>query len=365
MTSPNNGLIGPHPAEHELADYLDGALSDTQTRDVRAHLDSCVACRSLLASAGDPLPASAPTRGPSAALPEQLRVALESHATAPPQVGQLWRLRADTELLDREVAELGVIVRVGDDILIAPATSDGPESSDLWAAQLAVDGTNLTVAVWMALQTPVGWEVLDTYLGTVDADAVNELHLAFRRGQEPPRHLSLGRPIDDELRAYRELLSARFVALSECRLLDEVDDLADDEDTAASPVEKALKDAGWGVRDLSEAIGVTARDARLIFGGQRALTTEETARLSSALGVDVRGADVRPDIRWVRGVATPLRRSRFDRLADKQERNPWQVRADVAAHAVAARGNTGADEDWDALVEQHLRRLESEAGLED
>lgn len=364
------GLVGRHPEEYQLADYLDGGLSVEATASIREHLSSCVACRSIVdAAAQDLLDRRAPADlVVDATLPESMRVALTStQTTSALQAGQLWRLRADKDSLDETVCELGVIVKVEDDVLVAPVTVDTQTATDLWTVQLPVDGTPLTIAVWASLETPVGAEVLDVLLGTVDPQPVLALHHALRRGELPPRGLRLGRPLDAELQSHRESIRSRFTVLSKCRLVGSVwDDWADEHGEAPTvDLPTAVKKAGWGLPELAAATGLNLRDSRLFLEGRSPLTAQQAARLSNALGYGEPLRSAPPNPGWVRAIATPRRRARFERVAAETGVPGWEFRSEQAHYALAARGNTERDADWEALAEQRLLQLEAAAGLVD
>lgn len=358
---------GPHPAEHELADLLDGLLDGPDRDRVERHVDACRVCAHALAGAAVdvpelPTPAAQPAGLP--ALPDAVWRRLGQGTVTAPAAGQVWRLRAGTP--DGEVAQLGVVVRAGDDLLVAPATADEPPATDLWTVQLEVDTAGTAVAVWVSLAAPVGIEVLDVHVGSVDAHPLLRLHQALRRGEQPPRGLVSGRVPDAELDAYRAQLASRMTALSEARVVP-ADDLTDDEQDAetGSDLVDALQQAGWDLLRLKEFLGVTASQARLVLQREQTLTEAQAERVRAALGVTGAAPAVTAPAGWVREVAAPTRRRRFEVIAGARGEDPWRFRAEQA-HAYAqqaARGHHGDDTDWSALVDQHLTRLEDDAGL--
>lgn len=364
MTQHPHG-VGPHPAEHDLADLLDDLL-DTATREqVTAHVGACLVCEHVLHRAGAALPPGAPAAtigGAWPRLPEQVQHLLVERAVTDPAAGQVWRLRGRSGA--EELAQLAVIVRAGEDLLVAPVTADEPPATDLWTVQLEWDTAKLPLAVWVSLSAVVGVEVLDVHLGTVDQDVLLRMHQALRRGDQPPRGLATGRLPDAELEAYRAQLAARMTALSESRLITAAEAAAPQEATEGDLVD-ALVAAGWNLIRVKQALGVTASQARQVLARERPLSDAEAARVQEALGVSAPAPVVTPPEGWVREVATPVRRRRFELVATSRGEDAWQFRAEQArAHAqMAARGHRDSDVDWAALVEQHLARLETDAGL--
>ncbi len=369
MTQHGGASARPHPYEHELADLIDGALDSRRTTELREHVSTCVACQVVLQSAGDGVEGvSNPndSAGGGAVLPEVLRTALVSEQVAPPLPGQLWRLRGQDPWETGEIADLAIIVAVDNELLVAPVTADPQLATDLWTAQLTVLGTDITVAVWVSLTAAVGWEVLDVHLGAVEANAVSELHTAIRRGHEPPRGWRLGRVVDEELQHYRESLRSRFIKLSESRLvaIGAQDDELEGSDGSIDGV-TALKKAGWTPTQLKTVTGLSAAQARAVLDGHRTLTSSQANAVGAALDTQVTIPAVQPVPGWLQAIATPIRRHRFERVATvTRGGDAWQLRAQQAQeHLVAARGNVGSEVDWEALAEQQLVRLETDAGL--
>jgi hypothetical protein len=353
-----------HLREIELAEYLYGSLDVDAEKQIRLHLDTCPACSELTNSAAMALPemnsAGATTEGP--ALPEVFRHALENKQYASPDEGQLWRLRGPGE--HGEIAALGAIVRREDDhVWVVPVTPDPQEATDLWAAQLRIANTDLVMAFWTSLSTPIGYEVLDVWLGWTDVQPLKDLLAAQRRGEVPPSGLDLGRDLDEELAAYRADLGVEFLQMQEARL---VPDTGDAGVTSGGDVAEALTQAGWAPSQLKAvAGGMTSGEAADALSGNRQLTEEQLARVSEALGRDLAAAPASVDWRWARAVGYPTRRHRYERLAVLKSEDPWQFRCEIACHpaAIAARKSEGSIADWDQLAEQQLAALERAADL--
>ena len=373
---PQADASSAHFGEFELAEYHYGSLDVAAEKQVRLHLDVCAACSELVNSAALTLPVNPASmtepdsvlQGP--ALPEQLRQALEARAVASPNEGQLWRLRGPGEA--REVAVLGAIVRREEDhVLVVPVTPDAQEATDLWAAQLPIANTDLVMAFWTSLATPVGYEVLDVWLGWTDVKPLKDLIAAQRRGEEPPRDVPLGRQLDAELAAYRADIGAEFLQLQEARLVPDTIESSDPagESTplaAVGDIVTVLNKAGWAPSKLKAVAGdLTSGQAGDVLAGRLNLTDVQLARVSAELGEDLSPAPVSVEWRWVVAVGYPTRRHRYERLASLAEQNPWTFRAGLAAnpHAVAARKSQGTSADWDSLAEQQLVAMERAAEL--
>lgn len=359
----------PHPQATELADFVDGVADEATAARVAAHLRSCTFCAAIVEQArqvqveGDePDLGAFKQRVAGELLPQQWRRALVEQAVADPAAGQVWRLRTPDPFGDGpELTSVAVVVTAGDDLLVAPVTTDPQESTDPWTAQLVVADTNLLLAVWVSLAQPVGYEALDVYLGDVDASAVQVLHRALRRGQQPPAGLVLGGPVTPELREYREQLRSHLTLLGELRLTDLLAETLDE--VTDVDVVDAIKAAGWGLRQLGEVADLLPGDARAVMHRGLALTETQRAAIEAALGVATRVVVALPAPGLVRAVATPWRRHRFEKVAEVRQSDLWLFRAEQVAQPVAARNNAGEAADWDALVEQRLMRLEVEAGL--
>ena len=353
-----------HLREVELAEYLYGSLDGDAEKQILLHLDACAACSELTKSAAVTLPgmteATTTTQVPT--LPEVFRPALDARQFASPDEGQLWRLRAPGE--HGEVATLGAIVRREDDhVWVVPVTPDTQEATDLWTAQLRVANTDLVMAFWTSLSTPVGYEVLDVWLGWTDVQPLKDLMMAQRRGEEPPTGFALGRPMDEELAAYRADLGIEFMELQEARL---IPDVSGESHPSGEDVTAALKSAGWTPSRLKAvASGLTSGEAGDVLSGTRQLTGEQFAHVEEALGKAVVAGAASIDWRWLRAVGYPTRRHRYERLAELEGVDPWQFRCNIASHpaAIAARKSEGGIGDWDQLAEQQLRALELNAGL--
>ncbi len=95
------------------------------------------------------------------------------------------------------------------------------------------------------------------------------------------------------------------------------------------------------------------------------LTAEQLDRVGDALGLAVSGAHPVVDWRWVRVVADPVRRQRFEAVATARSEEPWTLRSVEAAspHLQAARKNEGSWHDIVQLVENRLHDLEVAASL--
>lgn len=373
--TPQADASSAHYGEFDLAEYHYGSLDAIAEKQVRGHLDVCAACSELVNSAALSLPVNpAVTNMPEATrlgpeLPEVFRQALETRRVASPAEGQLWRLRAPGD--SREIAVIAAIVRLEEDhVLVVPVTPDAQETTDLWAAQLRIATTDLVMAFWTSLATPVGYEVMDVWLGWTDVQPLKDLISAQRRGDEPPRDVPLGRPLDAELAAYRADLGAEFLQLQGARLVQDTESVVAADSAGPLAVSRdvvtELAEAGWTPSKLKAVSGdLTSRQAGDVLAGRRQMTDVQIARVSAELGQELFSARVTVEWRWVVAVGYPTRRHRYEDLAYRAEKNPWTFRADVAASpgAVAARKSGGTSGDWDMLAEQQLAAMERAAGL--
>lgn len=359
-----------HPEGTELADFIDGAADEVTTARVSAHLEVCAVCAAIVAGAGEePIGADAPDLATlqqsltAVLVPDLWRRALDELVVHSPAAGQVWRLRVPDPFGEGpELTDVVALVSAGDDLLAAPVTVDSQETTDLWTVQLPVTGTDMWVAVWVSLAQPVGYEALDVHLGDVDAEPILALHRALRRGQRPPAGLPTGGPVSEELRSYRDQLRSRLALIGEMRLTDLL--ATQQANSGDVDVVDAIESRGWGLRQLGEVAGLTARDAHAVMARQMTLTDEQREAVGRALGVSTSAGLVPlPDPGLVAAVTTPHRRHRFGAVAAHDGVDPWSFRAEQLALRPAARKAGATDADWDALVEQHLMRLEITAGL--
>jgi hypothetical protein len=356
MTSPPS-TAGLHPEEYELADLLDGTLEQERAHQFREHLADCAACREVLGQAGAPFAAATTATAGTARtvrLPTAVVETLKDLRVTRPMPGHVWRLRAPNPDGPGEIAELVVLLEVEDDVLVAPATSDLAENTDMWTVPSTMAGTDVIFTVWTSLAMPLGLETLDVYLGDIEPDPLLEAHRRLRRGLEPLGEARRHRHVDDELRAYREMLRAQLALFSEARLVDS------HRDEALIDVRAALAEAQWTPSKLRVVTGISAGEARAVLTGQADLTDDQIRNVELELGgIFTPGSSAVPPGK-LRAVASPVRRHRYAAVAQFRGVDPWAFRAEQAHFALAARHNLGADDDWEFLVEQHLRRLESE-----
>lgn len=348
-----------HPYEYELADYKDGLLNEGDAARIMEHLRICPACHVILDQFADypgpDVPATS-SWAETAALAPTIRAALQEHRVAAPEAGQVWRLRGTQVGSGEELLELAVILRAGDELLVAPVTTDSREATDLWTLAMSLDGT--PVSAWVSLQCPMGYEVLDVLLGKLDVEALLDVHRAFRRGEEPPRGWPLGRHLDDELRVHREGIRAAFIPLSEIRIDGAAVEGLEGAGNESPSLASQLMGGGWDVVSLAQATGITAKQARGVLSGTAGLTSEQQL----AAGIVPGAAQARPqlDPGWVAAVARPELRPRYEREARRRHEDPWSFREQCLREPIAARGNRGDAAHWYELAEQQLQRLEAE-----
>lgn len=348
-----------HPHEYELADYKDNSLNDVTTARIKEHLSICPACRATLDQFGeDPCP-NIPSKiqwvhPPT--LPRTIRDALREHRVAVPAPGQVWRLRGTQTASGEELLGLAVVLRADEELLVAPVTTDPREATDLWTLQTAIDGTS--VSAWMALQCPMGYEVLDVLLGQVDHVPLLEVHRAFRRGERPPLQWSMGRHLDDELRLHRDRIRDSFIALSEIRVDGSTAAEVACTDSDVPSVSDQVSQAGWDVVSIAATLGISPGQARGVLTGVVTLTSEQARQLGVDPGSPA--ASSRPEPGWVRAVAGPELRPRYEHEAQRRHEDPWSFREECLHSLIAARGNRGDAAHWFSLAEQQLQRLEAE-----
>lgn len=363
--------VNPHPPEPDLADYIEGTLNGQDAVAVGVHLVGCFTCRSIVEGTAvglDESPPRSSTMVMKASIPTELSAALNEQAVLQPEAGQVWRLRARLSP-DEELAAIGVVLRVDEDILVAPVTFDTQEATDAWTVQLALGSTEIDIAVWVSLEVMVSWEVLDVVLGSVDPDSLRTVHRALRRGGEPPRGLRLGRALDGELRSYRERLRARFIVLSDARLDGSMwTSTGPSGSTESISVTDAIAQAGWKVGELAKSAGINAKQARLAIEGEYQLTPEQVSRVSTVMGIELSPTPAQFNRKWVRAIGSPVLRPRFSAVARQQDRGEWELRQEAATQhgfAIAARGNDGSEENWSELAIHYLEDLERSADLRD
>jgi hypothetical protein len=371
-----------HPLDFVLADYSDGLLQEPEQSQVADHVAGCVLCSSIVAGTA-PAEGAFNTRGwktpqellaSQARFPEFVTHALQDAVVTAPAPGQLWILRSD------EVSHLAVIAAVDEDVAVLPVTADEQGATDVWTAQLALvpgrsAGGHETVdqgpvlACWTSLEAIVGVEVLDVYLGDVDADALARVRRAYRRGQQPPTDLALGRVVTGdepgvaELRSYRRDLASTFGRLSDARLDADITDIAGIADGAVA-LDLAVALQGLTPTTLAAVLDEPVGRAREVLEGRQP-STDELTRIAAHVGAaSVSGGHAPPERPWVRALGSPARRRRFAAVAATHGRSEWEQRREAAwSEPIAARHNRGAEADWEALAEAKLRELEHDAGL--
>src|SRR6478609_1696157 len=339
---------GWHPAEYELADLQDAWDSHadldphSELGAVSAHVAECPVCRAVLTRAGtEALPTPERVAAGTYALDSNVLLALVEHHTSRPAAGQVWRLRAPSPDGPGEVAGLVAVVDAGDDVLVAPFTSDAPEQSDMWVQHLQLARTEITLGAWVSLATRVGLESLDVHVADVDPGPLVETWRCLRRGETPPTENAGTRALDAELRSYREQLRAGLGAFAAARLVPQTQ--AADEGIDART---AIVQANWAPSVLARTVDTTPGRARKILQGLADLTAPEIETVAAELGTTLIGGPSAVPGGKLRAVATPMRRHRFEVLAEAQGLDGWLYRAEQCHFTLAARASKGTDSDW-------------------
>ncbi len=257
---------------------------------------------------------------------------------------------------------LVAVLDVADDVLVAPVTADEPAQCDLWTVQVPLAGMDVVLAVWVSLETSIGWEALDVHVGDAPADILEQVHLALRRGQEPPRGLALGRGLDEPLRRRRNRLREELADFADARLWEVPED--DDED--GQPVLNAgaaLTQAGYGIGDVKSLLGLSAKQARHVLDESHPLDAVQLDKVSAATSASVRNAAEVVPVGWVKALADPSLRADFDEIAQARGCDAWQLRSEQVALMPAARSSRGHDADYASLARDLIKALRRHAGL--
>lgn len=348
-----------HPFEFELADYLDGTLSPEAANRVQMHLQACPSCAAQVALGQGGAVATVPDPARTATLPTVPALtltAVRQRRVSPPTPGQVWRLRVPDG--NRELTALAVLVQVDPDgdLVVAPATSDPRTATDLWTAQLPVLSGGVELAVWVSLETSIGWEALDVHVDDVDAATVDRLHTALRRREQPPRDLTLGLVPDDAVRTARRALRALYDQIAAARLV-EIED-ADE----AVPLANVIEERQLSLEHVAKLVpDLTAGQVFATIKNKASLSTDQLNILSAELGVRLAGSSGgRP---WAREVARPTYRQEFEDIAAAAGVDGWERRRRSAHELVRARGNDESPHALAVLMRHHLDALRAAAGL--
>ncbi|MEV4845087.1 hypothetical protein AB0K20_17965 [Micromonospora matsumotoense] len=291
-------------------------------------------------------------------------------------VGQLWRLRWE------DATELGVVVDVDRWwVTVAPVTTDlaaADEFSPLFPP--TVTALNVALTACISLECVVPLFVFDRQVApasrpTLDAtraaaqlpspEALRDIWLAWRRGDNPPADLVYGTALDDgdlDRRELRTTIATSFTTLvgaSSCAPADPLGDV--------TPLAERVNNTGLALSRLAAQSGLTREVFMRIKQGGR-VTATEAEPLAQLLETDVRTVlESNPplDDDLVMAVSRPRHRPALRALAqhDSDERyrtedtQRWRIAETVASQAARSVANAAVDAPthWDTKVDNYLQ----------
>jgi plasmid maintenance system antidote protein VapI len=348
---------GAHPSDLELVAWADGDLAGAESIVIGAHLDTCPACRALIAGLQPPLPppASRPAVPTTEVLPGSLMEVLAAGCVADPGAGQLWQLEWDGR------GAVGLIVGVdADTVLVVPAEDD-PHLGDDWALLLdkADSPIGLSFVLWTGLAVSVPMRVLNVLLGVIPKPVMTGVQdaLAARAAHQSGAADGIGAPISsvlDERAQLVEGIKQRFEELAAATWLPAA---------AGEParIGELLRAAGLQATQVADHLGLPPREVLKLVRNQRPLSPEEAVRLAELLGVapSTLGATLSIPAELVAALDRPHRRTQLRALAETAGTSEAAFRrAEALAILPMVARRTGAPDagpDWEQLVEDRLR----------
>jgi plasmid maintenance system antidote protein VapI len=348
---------GEHPSDLELVAWADGDLAGAESSVIGAHMDTCPACRALIAGLQPPLAplTSRPAAPTTEVLPESLMEVLAAGCVADPRAGQLWQLEWDGR------GAVGLIVGVDADTLLVVPAEDDPHLGDDWALLLdeADSPIGLSFVLWTGQAASVPLRVLNVVLGVVPELVMSRVQdaLGARAANRLGAADGVGAPISsvlDERAQLVEVIKQRFAELAAATWLPA---------TAGEParIGELLQAAGLQATQVADHLGLPAREVLKLVRNQRSLSPEEAVRLAELLGVapSTLGATVSVPTELVAALDRPHRRAQLRALAEAARTSEAAFRRGeaLAILPMAARraGAPGAGPDWEQLVEDRLR----------
>ena len=261
-----------HPSDRQLAAWLDATEDARPSMSVSDHLMGCHRCRSLIGSAFD-----------SIALPEPPysteRLSLGTISESTPEDlerGQVWRVRwEDTSQLamvwSAEIDWVGMI----------PVTPD-PNYADESCVILASEGADGHSVLWLGLETPLPYHVLDYQVSVLPTDGLKTVRKMLRQGKSIDTiDLKIGQPIMsafDDRYLYRSELGETFNLLAESEWAPA---------EAGGNLETLAVSAGTDITSIAGVLDLAGPDRLRLRRGLRPLTIREAERLTTTLKVDV------------------------------------------------------------------------------
>jgi plasmid maintenance system antidote protein VapI len=347
---------GEHPSDLELVAWADGDLAGAESSVIGAHMDTCPACRGLIAGLQPPLapPAFRPAAPTTEVLPGSLIEVLAAGCVADPDAGQLWRFEWDGR------GAVGLIVGLDADTLLVVPAEDDPHLGDDWALLLdeADSPIGLSFVLWTGLAVSLPLRVVNVLLGVVPEPVMTGVQDAL--GARAANRLGAADGIGaissvlDERAQLVEGIKRRFAELAAATWLPAA---------AGEParIGDLLQAAGLQATQVADHLGLPPREVLKLVRNQRPLSPEEAVRLAELLGVapSTLGATVSIPAELVAALDRPHRRAQLRALAEAARTSEAAFRRAeaLAILPMAARrtGAPGAGPDWEQLVEDRLR----------
>jgi anti-sigma factor RsiW len=172
-----------HPQRHDLLDYVEGSLDAADRSELKQHLDSCAACRELVADAeaGKRLLAASPPLELSQSRADAIVAALDRPAPAPERRRPAWRFAAVVAVALAIAVPLSYVALQGgggdDDATSAGAATGAAEGSEDAGAETGAatpETPQLTVVRGVDAKPAAVARALRTagYTAEVEADTV-------------------------------------------------------------------------------------------------------------------------------------------------------------------------------------------------
>jgi hypothetical protein len=289
--------------------------------------------------------------------------------------GQLWRLRWE------DTTELSIVVDVDQwCVTVAPVTTDlaaADEFSPLFPP--TVTALNVALAACISLECVVPLFVFDRRVApasrpTLDAaraaaqlpppDALRDVWLAWRRGDNPPAELTYGTALDDgdldrrELRATIATSFTTLVGASSCAPADPHGDV--------TTLAERVSNTDLALSELATQSGLSREVFMRIKQGGR-VTTTEAEQLAQLLETDVRTVlESNPplDNDLIVAVSRPRHRPALRALAQHDDElnrtenaQRWRMAETIVSQAArsVATAATDAPTHWDTKVNNYLQ----------
>lgn len=326
-----------HPLELDVQAYVDGGDAPD---GMIAHLTSCADCRRL----ADRMQGTEPAEPPDpqalatiiAAAADQAApaafVAIMAAEPPDPVPGQVWQLFWDANLLIAVLAEVA-----------ANTVTVWPSTLDVYLADqtsLIIDARHTSLAAelacWPGFETVVGSFALHTCLAPVVDVDIDAVAGAWRTGGPLPEGWTRGPERDVTDPCWRESaeLADCAAVLSAASWRDAQWDQPDEE--APESLGALLTRRGLSAAWLAETLGVPDRTAIALCRGSRALSAEQNALLTDALGGTAPPLQ-RPDPAVLDALDRPALRGMLREVSAAEGTDEVAVRRSLASFRAAAR----------------------------